>query len=38
MTTIFADTTVVFGGVAHRLFQKVSRQKVNLATADGSLA
>ncbi len=36
--TLFAITTIVFGGVAYHLYQKVGRQKVNLTTADGSLA
>jgi hypothetical protein len=35
---LFAVTTIVFGGVAYHMYQKVSRQKVNLTTADGSLA
>ena len=35
---LFAVTTVVFGGVAYHLYQKVRRQKVNLGEADGTMA
>ncbi len=35
---LFAVTTVVFGGVAYHLYQKVRRQKVNLGETDGTMA
>jgi cbb3-type cytochrome oxidase subunit 3 len=35
-TGLFAFTTLVFGGVAYYLYQKVRRQKVNLS--GGSMA
>ena len=36
--SLFAVTTIVFGGLAYHMYQKVQRQKVDLTSADGSLA
>jgi hypothetical protein len=36
--SLFAVTTMVFGGVAYYLYQKVRRHKVNLGEADGTMA
>ncbi len=36
--SLFAVTTMVFGGMAYYLYQKVRRHKVNLGEADGTMA